>query len=260
MSSFLCIASGAPATWQLFVVGALIAWILTIFAARTWKMHVKQVPLFLINYVFTRVWWGLKVEGRFPQKEPGVGYLVVANHRSSADPMLLQASVAAPLVWMIAKEYVESSIGWLLKIIGVIPVTRGGADRGSIKTAVAALRDGAWIGIFPEGRINTTTDPLLPVHAGVGMIAARSGAAVIPCWIEGAPYNDSIFGIFLLRAKVRVRIGEPIPTTQADNSSGETKTRDDYPRITDEIMRALLKLGRREDFIPLEVEKPAPRV
>jgi 1-acyl-sn-glycerol-3-phosphate acyltransferase len=231
--------------FQILVLVALLFLIVAICAARAWQMTLGQFALFITNWLLARALWGLKVKGEFP-RDRAQGFLLLANHRSSADPLLLQASTTRPLTWMIAREFAEApAIAWLLNIIGIIPVNRGGGDRGSVKTAIQMLRDGRCIGIFPEGKINTTTDPLLPSHAGVGLIALRAKVPIVPCWIEGAPYKGTLFSVFTMRAKATVHIGSPItPAELAEKVKNIVSCkRDDNSRVTLVLMQEMLRLG-----------------
>jgi len=231
--------------FQIVVLAALLLLILWICMARALQMTLAQYVLFLTNWILARMLWGLRVKGQFP-RDRAQGFLLLANHRSSADPMLLQASTSRPLTWMIAREFAEApAIAWLLNIIGIIPVNRGGGDRGSVKTAIQMLRDGHCIGIFPEGKINTTTDPLLPSHAGVGLIALRARVPIVPCWIQGAPYKGSLFSVFFMRAKVTVNIGQAITPLELAEKMKQivTDKRDDNSRVTLALMQEMLQLG-----------------
>lgn len=230
------------------VLAALLLLILWIILARSLKVTLTQYVLYSFNWVMARVLWRLRVVGKFPP-DGAQGYLVIANHRSSADPMLLQAAIARPLTWMIAREYAEApAIGWILRIIGIIPVSRGGGDRGSVKTAITMVREGNCIGIFPEGKINTTTDPLLPSHAGVGLIALRAKVPIVPCWIEGAPYKGNLFSVFFIRARARVHIGPAItPAELAEKIKNvESEKRDDNSRVTLVLLQEMLRLAGEE--------------
>jgi 1-acyl-sn-glycerol-3-phosphate acyltransferase len=233
---------------QIVVLAALLLLIVWIILARSFKMTLAQYVLYAYNWGMARIVWRLRVVGKFPA-DSSQGYLIVANHRSSADPMLLQAAIARPLTWMIAREYAEApAIGWLLRIIGIIPVSRGGGDRGSVKTAITTLREGSCIGIFPEGRINTTDQPLLPSHAGVGLIALRAKVPIVPCWVEGAPYKGNLFSVFFMRANARVHIGREITSEElAEKMKNiETDKRDDNSRVTLVLMQEMLRLAGLE--------------
>ncbi len=233
---------------QIVVLAALLLLIVWIILARSYKMTLAQYVLFAYNWVMARLVWRMRVVGKFPA-DSSRGYLIVANHRSSADPMLLQAAIARPLVWMIAREYAEApAIGWLLRIIGIIPVNRGGGDRGSVKKAITTLREGTCIGIFPEGCINTTDEPLLPSHAGVGLIALRAKVPIVPCWVEGAPYKGNLFSVFFMRANARVHIGPALEPEELARKmkAVETEKRDDNSRVTLVLMQEMLRLAGLE--------------
>ena len=46
--------------------------------------------------------------------------------------------------------------------------------------------------MFPEGRINTTRDPLLSVRAGAAMVATKARVPIIPIYIGNSPYFDPL--------------------------------------------------------------------
>ena len=67
--------------------------------------------------------------------------ILVCNHVSSLDPMLLQWGCPRLITWMMAREYYVPGTRWLFDIIRTIPVERSGLDRAF--QALAAARDGA---------------------------------------------------------------------------------------------------------------------
>jgi len=63
---------------------------------------------------------------------------------------------------MMAREYYDlRSLTWLYKIVEAIPVDRSGRDLSATRAALRALNEGRVVGIFPEGKIETSQD-LLP--------------------------------------------------------------------------------------------------
>ena len=67
-----------------------------------------------------------------------------------------------------------------------------------------------WIGLFPEGRINTSDRLLLPGRSGAALIALKARVPVVPCYIHGAPYDGTTLGCLLMPGAVRLSIGKPI--------------------------------------------------
>src|SRR6266568_8614911 len=87
---------------------------------------------------------------QLPAKGPAI---LVCNHVSSLDPMLLQWACSRLIVWMMAKEYYLPGTRWLFDVIRVIPVERSRRDMVATRAAMRALEDGHVLGIFPEGRL-----------------------------------------------------------------------------------------------------------
>ena len=136
------------------------------------------------NFAFCRLYHNLIVEraAHFPQTGPAI---LVCNHLSGLDPMLVQSACRRLVVWMMAREYYDlKSLTWLYKIVEAIPVERSGRDLAATRSALRALDHGRLLGIFPEGRIETSSD-LLPFQTGVAMMAIKTGVPVFPAYLEG---------------------------------------------------------------------------
>ncbi|MBM3965902.1 MAG: 1-acyl-sn-glycerol-3-phosphate acyltransferase, partial [Planctomycetes bacterium] len=83
------------------------------------------------------------------------GAVLVANHRCSLDPFFLQLIAGTRVHWMVAGEYFKTPlVGNLLRAFQAIPTNRGGVDTASTKRAIASAKQGRFVGMFPEGRIN----------------------------------------------------------------------------------------------------------
>ena len=116
---------------------------------------------------------------------PRKGALIVAaNHASSADPVLIGAFLndilGRPLNWLGKRELVEYPLtGWAFRRAGIHPVDRDAADLEAFRTAMRILEAGHVLAVFPEGT-RSRDGALQRVREGVGMLALRSGAAVLP--------------------------------------------------------------------------------
>lgn len=116
------------------------------------------------------------------------GAILAANHVSFLDPMLLPLVVPHRRVLFLTKtKYIDNPVlHWILLGAGVIPVASDDPEAvtGVVETAVAALRQGCLVGIFPEG----TRSPDGLLHrgkTGVARIAAAARVPVIPVGITG---------------------------------------------------------------------------
>jgi 1-acyl-sn-glycerol-3-phosphate acyltransferase len=91
-----------------------------------------------------------------------------------------------------AREYYEQKgLRWMLDIVGTIPVERSGRDMAATRAALAALKAGYVLGVFPEGKIEPTRE-LLPFQPGIGLLAMKSGVPVYPAYLEGSQRGKEI--------------------------------------------------------------------
>ncbi|HEY4227601.1 MAG TPA: (d)CMP kinase [Candidatus Limnocylindrales bacterium] len=110
--------------------------------------------------------------------------IMAANHASSADPVLIGAFLnqvlGRPLNWLGKRELVEFPLtGWAFRIAGIHPVDRDAADLEAFRTAMRILEADQVLAVFPEGT-RSRDGGLQQVREGVGMLALRSGAPVLP--------------------------------------------------------------------------------
>ena len=120
------------------------------------------------------------VRGRNPERVPRKGgVLILANHRSDADPAILQAFCPRHLYFMAKSELWEMPFvrGWL-KYWRAFPVRRGEPDRAALKQAVELLKDGHAVCVFPEGELSESGD-MLPVKPGIALIARQAKAPIV---------------------------------------------------------------------------------
>lgn len=140
--------------------------------------------------------------------------LVVSNHLSNADPLLLEAVFPRPLFFMGKAELFDNPFfRWILHRFGGFPVARGTADRAALRHAKAVLDQGIAVGIYPEGGRSRTVS-LVSGLSGAGLIALQTQAPVLPVAMTGTEYFP-VNGEMPPRRPgsiprgVRVRFGEP---------------------------------------------------
>lgn len=217
-----------------------------------------QSLLYALVYVLTRVLWRASIRGRFPVG-PSQGAVIICNHRSSLDPTFIGMTVPRVVHWMVASEYCEfPPFRKLLRLCGSIPTNRGGVDTAATKAAIRIVEQGGLVGLFPEGRINTTDRTLLPGHPGAAMIALKARAPVVPCYIRGAPYDGTPLGCLLMPAAVRLEIGEPIDLSAYFDRAGERELLDE---LTLRFLKAIAELAGDDGFQPQlagRFSKPTP--
>ncbi|MGD0542353.1 MAG: lysophospholipid acyltransferase family protein [Tepidisphaeraceae bacterium] len=141
---------------------------------------------------------------RLPRTGPAI---LVSNHISSIDPLLLQAFSPRLIRWMMAKEYFDfKPLRWLFDTVGVILVERSGRDMAATRAAMRALEAGYVLGVFPEGRIEPTND-LIPFQNGIGLLALKTRSPVFPAYIDGTRRNREIVEAFLRPSSGTIAFG-----------------------------------------------------
>jgi 1-acyl-sn-glycerol-3-phosphate acyltransferase len=123
------------------------------------------------------------------------GLLILANHISDLDPILVQWACPRPIFFMAKRELFDmKGIGWLMRTFQAFPVKPDSPDRGALRRAIALLKAGECVCIFPEGKISPN-GTLLPLNLGYEMIARQSNANIIAAIIRGAepvmPYGTT---------------------------------------------------------------------
>jgi 1-acyl-sn-glycerol-3-phosphate acyltransferase len=168
-----------------------------------------------------------------PRRGPGI---IVCNHISGLDPVLIQSACPRPITWMMAAEYYTWPLGWMFRVAGVIPVERSGRDLAATREALRALREGKLLGLFPEGRISTTHE-ILPFQSGVAVMATRSGAPVYPAYIDGSQRGRSMAEALLEPQTSQVTFGKAV-TFDADDAGA-----DQLPHVVQRIHEAVQALA-----------------
>jgi 1-acyl-sn-glycerol-3-phosphate acyltransferase len=161
------------------------------------------------NRIFARGYHNMRVftPSQLPRKGPAI---VVCNHASGLDPMLVQSACSRMIVWMMASEYYKiKSLRWFYEAIEAIPVDRSGRDVAATRAALRTLANGRVLGIFPEGRIETERR-LLPFQTGVAMMAIKTGVDVHPAYLDGTQRGRAMVSAIIDSNNVRLSFGKPI--------------------------------------------------
>ena len=146
-----------------------------------------------------RLCYRVEVHGAENMPRPGEPAVVVVNHVSFLDGLLLAAFLPGKPTFAV---HTRIAAAWWVKpflpLFDAFPVDP--TNPMSAKAMVKAVREGRTLVIFPEGRI-TVTGALMKVFDGPGMVADKADAPIIPVRIDGAQFTP----FSRLRGKVRLR-------------------------------------------------------
>ncbi len=204
---------------------------------------------FLMKYVILgpiiRLLWRPMVTGL--EHVPAEGPAILApNHTSFLDDLLVPLVLKKRRLTILAKaDYWDHwYTRWFFKWAGCVPVRRegGSASRAAIDAAVAALRDGKLVALFPEGT-RSPDGRLYRGKTGVARIALEAQVPVIPVGIVGTfelwPYNRK-----LPRAgRTELRFGEPL---RFDRFYESPTDRFVLRSVTDEILYEIMMTSGQE--------------
>lgn len=191
-------------------------------------------------HVFFRIFF--RVLGRWDvtgvENVPTTGPVIIAaNHLSMADPPLVGCSLPRKAWFMAKEELFHPAVGWFLRAMRAFPVKRGEPDMQALKKSLKLLASGEILMIFPEGT-RQPSGHLGEPELGVGMIALRSKAPVIPVRLSGTDRLLPPGKPFPRPARVTIRYGKPIEFSV----DPARPARENYTAAAREIMAAIGRL------------------
>jgi 1-acyl-sn-glycerol-3-phosphate acyltransferase len=193
----------------------------------------------MIYNILRALFWGLtRLVCRYRviglERVPSSGtLLIVANHLSFYDPMLLGV-ILPRRAWFFTKAEIFRwpIAGAACKLTGQIPVRRGESDRSAIEKGLTYLQEGKALMLFPEGTVERQ-ERMIPARAGAAMLAVRSGATILPIAHTGT--RRVLRTMHSWFPRVTITIGEPFtPTLPTD-----VPRKVGLQHVTDEIMHRI---------------------
>lgn len=126
--------------------------------------------------------------------------ILCSNHIANIDPICMACALKRPVRFMAKAElFAVKPLKAFLEKLGAFAVKRGEMDMSAMRTSFQVLKEGGALGIYPQGTRDKTNSR--PMASGVGFIAQRSKAQVIPV---------RVFGPYRLFRKTRLVFGAPV--------------------------------------------------
>jgi acyl-[acyl-carrier-protein]-phospholipid O-acyltransferase/long-chain-fatty-acid--[acyl-carrier-protein] ligase len=211
---------------QMFVVGGVIMALGGIASLVLAGEFLVRLVLLTLTHTLYR----LRVSGGENLPEEG-GALLVANHVSFVDGMLVGAVAQRPARFLVYRDYLDLPvIGSFARRMGFIPVSSGDTPEEkaqALDEAAQAAREGSLVCIFAEGSI-TRTGTMLPFAKGLEVIARGADVPIIPIGLDrlwGSIFSFEGGSFFWkwphrLPYPVDVVVGKPLPS---DTPAGEVR-------------------------------------
>ena len=218
---------------QVFLAAAL----LNVLVAAYIFTLVPEFILRFVTWVLTSTLYRVRADGlrNIPEEGPA---LLVCNHVSFVDPLLLMANLRRPARFvMYYRIFNVPLLKFPFKTAKAIPIAGQKEDPAVLQQAYdaidAALADGELVCIFPEGAL-TRDGAIAPFRPGVEKILARRPVPVVPMALRGLwgsmwSRRDSALGRARLprrfRARVELVVDAPVPPEHANAAALEARVR-----------------------------------
>jgi len=226
----------------LFPVALLIWAATTPFDRRLVLLH-RFTCFWASLYTWLNPAWRVQLEG-LEKIRPGVAYIMVANHQSLLDILVL-FRLFVHFKWVSKVEnFRVPAIGWNMSLNRYIKLRRG--DRESVERMMDAcertIGEGNSIMMFPEGT-RSVDGHLRPFKHGAFTLAQRTCAPLLPIVLQGTSNALPKRG-FVLRGRhqIRVRVLDEIPHPTFAQLSVEALT----DQVRDRIAAELDRLAARQ--------------
>lgn len=193
----------------------------------------------LIFVVWLKLFHSLRVFGKenLPKNGP---FICAPNHVSLADPPVVGVACnTMPLHFMAKEELFENKTwGWWFRWVDCIRISRDKKDYTATKKAIKKLREGKCTVIFPEGTRSESGELKAP-ELGVGFLAVKSDAPVIPFFVSGTEKALPINERYRVGVPIKVYIGKAVDFKGIEKIEDK---KEKYHFASNKIIEAISKL------------------
>jgi 1-acyl-sn-glycerol-3-phosphate acyltransferase len=149
---------------------------------------------------------------------PGQGpFVLVCNHQSILDPILIQALCPRPIHTMAkSTQFAAPVLGGLMKRVLSYPVRRFEIDPQAVRLTLRYLEHGEPVGVYPEGE-RSWDGRLQSFRRGTLHWILKAGAPVVPCTIDGSYDVWPRWARRPTRVPVSVTFGPPLEFGRHDH-------------------------------------------
>jgi len=160
-------------------------------------------------FLFLKTFFWLKAEGRQNIPKDG-GVIIASNHTSYLDPLAVGCACPRPIDFMARDTLFKAPLlGAWMHAVNAFDVKRESADLSAMKEGIRRLKSGRVLTVFPEGT-RQANGQMGKAQAGVGFLAVKSEATVIPAFVCGTEKALPKGAKFFRPARVIVKFGQAV--------------------------------------------------
>src|ERR1700751_785939 len=147
----------------------------------SYKMSAAERLLYFFGRPLVRCFY--RVTAVSLENLPAGGFLLVPNHITWVDALILQLACPRPIHYVIDQEYYHKPILHpILRTLGCIPISKR-QSHAAVRAAAEKIAEGEIVCVFPEGELERR-GTLLRLHRGYELIARHANAQVVPVWLD----------------------------------------------------------------------------
>lgn len=165
---------------------------LVILFGALWLHHPERMVRSLV-YTYLNLFYNIKIKGKENFKKAKGATLIIANNNSFLDPLILATYLPKDVMFLVDSNIAKRFwVRQALKFVNHLAVDN--TNPMALKTILNELKKGKKIVLFPEGRMNTVGG-IMKIYKGPAMLAEKSGAQILPIYIQNTQYSRfSYFG------------------------------------------------------------------
>src|SRR5438477_5038212 len=188
------------------------------------SMSAPERALYFFGRLLVRCFYRVTALGL--ENIPTGGFLLLPNHITWIDAIVLQLACSRPIRYVIDQEHYHKPILHpILRTLGCIPINIR-HSHSAIRAAAERIAEGEFVCLFPEGQLERT-GVLLRLQRGYELIARHANAQVVPVWLDqlwGSIFSFQGGRFFIKFPKripypVTIAFGKPLKAEAADNAT-----------------------------------------
>ncbi len=203
----------------------------------------------ILLHMTVPLWFKVRAQG-LEHVPPRGGLLIVSNHQSVLDPVLVGITLRRDCHYMARDTLFKGLFGRFIAAVNAFPVRRGTADLGAMREGVRRLSAGHALCVFPEGT-RSATGRIAPLLPGFIALARRGKVPILPIAIDGVVDLWPRGQRWPRRGPIWLQIGRPIALADLAGRSDAVTA-----RLTADLRTLHNTLRKDVGHLPFDYNQP----